>query len=124
MVNVTAYTNRQDNVQSLQSHHQRKETVKFSWHHMIKRFSFQPLKPLKNWLENLDVDNVKFARTLCQIIPAQCPFERDVTVFGKVLFHIPPLCKLNPFYEQLVLLRFKSLCYLADECGEDISAYC
>ncbi|WP_439638125.1 Mo-dependent nitrogenase C-terminal domain-containing protein [Spirulina sp.] len=91
---------------------------------MIKRFSFQPLKPLKNWLENLDVDNVKFARTLCQIIPAQCPFERDVTVFGKVLFHIPPLCKLNPFYEQLVLLRFKSLCYLADECGEDISAYC
>jgi hypothetical protein len=124
MVNVTAYTNHQNATQSLPSPHQRKETVKFSCHRVIKRFSFRPLQPLKNWLETLDVDNVKFARTLCQVIPAQCPFERDVTVFGKVLFHIPPLCKLNPFYEQLVMLRFKSLCYLADECGEDISAYC
>jgi hypothetical protein len=34
------------------------------------------------------------------------------------------MCKLNPFYEQLVGLRFKALCYLADVCGEDIAAYC
>ncbi|MFY8175362.1 Mo-dependent nitrogenase C-terminal domain-containing protein, partial [Planktothrix agardhii] len=27
-------------------------------------------------------------------------------------------------YEELVYLRFQALCYLADECGEDISAYC
>ena len=58
------------------------------------------------------------------MIPAQCPFERDVKVFGHTLFHIPPLCKLNPLYEEVVALRFRAMCYLADECGEDISAYC
>ncbi|MGC8711933.1 MAG: Mo-dependent nitrogenase C-terminal domain-containing protein [Leptodesmis sp.] len=31
---------------------------------------------------------------------------------------------LNPFYEQLVELRFKSLMYLAEQCGEDITFYC
>jgi hypothetical protein len=34
------------------------------------------------------------------------------------------MCKLNPFYEQVVGIRFRSLCYLADVCGEDITAYC
>jgi hypothetical protein len=40
--------------------------------------------------------------------------------FGRKLAHIPPLCKLNPLYEQLVGLRFRSMCYLVDECGEAI----
>ncbi|MEH1922571.1 Mo-dependent nitrogenase C-terminal domain-containing protein [Nostoc sp.] len=57
-------------------------------------------------------------------IPAQCPFERDITLFGRKLLHIPPMCKLNPLYEEVVGLRFKALCYLADECGEDVTAYC
>jgi Mo-dependent nitrogenase C-terminus len=39
-------------------------------------------------------------------------------------FHIPAMCKLNPAYEQLVELRFKALCFLADECGEDVTPYC
>lgn len=82
------------------------------------------LTPVRNWLEEIEVKNSQFAHFLCKLIPAQCPFERDVVVFGKKLFHIPPMCKLNPFYEQVVGLRFKALCYLADECGEDISAYC
>jgi hypothetical protein len=82
------------------------------------------LLPIKHWLESIEVSDTQFAHFLCKSIPAQCPFERDIIVFGKKLFHIPPMCKLNPFYEQVVYLRFKALSYLADECGEDISAYC
>jgi hypothetical protein len=57
------------------------------------------------------------------MIPAQCPFERDINLFGRKIAHIPPLCKLNPLYEQFVGLRFRSLSYLADDCGEDVSEY-
>ncbi|VXD20782.1 Mo-dependent nitrogenase C-terminal domain-containing protein [Planktothrix paucivesiculata] len=85
---------------------------------------FTPLRPLRHWLESIKIQDPKLAHRLCQLIPAQCPFERDIKVLGRVIFHIPPLCKLNPFYEELVYLRFQALCYLADECGEDISAYC
>lgn len=80
--------------------------------------------PLRQWLETIEIHNAVIAHFLCKLIPSQCPFERDVMVFGKKLFHIPPMCKLNPFYEQVVGLRFKALCFLADECGEDITAYC
>jgi hypothetical protein len=82
------------------------------------------IDPLRRWLEGIEIQNPKLAHLLCRAIPAQCPFERDVKLFGRKLFHIPPVCKLNPFYEQVVGLRFKALCYLADECGEDITAYC
>lgn len=86
--------------------------------------TFDPLLPLRQWLDNIQVQHPRFAHQICQLIPAQCPFERDVKVFGRTLFHIPPLCKLNPVYEQVVALRFRALCYLADVCGEDISQYC
>lgn len=82
------------------------------------------IRPLRNWLDELKVSDRQFAHRLCKFIPAQCPFERDVKVFGKTLFHIPPMCKLNPVYEEVVGLRFRAMCYLADECGEDISQYC
>ena len=72
----------------------------------------------------MDIDDPRVARFLCKMIPAQCPFERDVKLFGKKVVHIPPMCKLNPLYEQLVGLRFRSLCYLADDCGEDVSQFC
>jgi len=84
---------------------------------------FQPLKPLRQWLDNLTIHDRIFAHKLCALIPAQCPFERDVKVLGKTLFHIPPLCKLNPIYDELVYLRFRAMSYLADECGEDVSIY-
>jgi hypothetical protein len=87
-----------------------------------KRFDL--LQPLRQWLDNVEVHSPKRAHRLCQLIPAQCPFERDVKLFGRTLFHIPPMCKLNPLYEEVVALRFRALCYLADECGEDITAYC
>ena len=82
------------------------------------------LKPLRRWLDNIQVSDRQLAHRLCQTIPAQCPFERDIKLFGKTLLHIPPMCKLNPLYEEVVSLRFRALCYLADECGEDISQYC
>ncbi len=53
------------------------------------------------------------------MIPAQCPFERDVVLFGRKIVHIPPMCKLNPLYEQLVNLRFRALTYLAER-GEEV----
>lgn len=82
------------------------------------------LKPARTWLDGLEIDDPRVARFLCKMIPAQCPFERDVKLFGKKMVHIPPMCKLNPLYEQLVGLRFRSLCYLADDCGEDVSQFC
>jgi hypothetical protein len=82
------------------------------------------LQPVRQWVESIEIHNPKVARLLCKIIPAQCPFERDITFFGHTVLHIPPLCKLNPLYTQFVSLRFKSLTYLADECGEDVTPYC
>lgn len=81
------------------------------------------LNPVKKWLDGMDINDPRVARFLCKMIPPQCPFERDIKLFGKKIVHIPPMCKLNPLYEQLVGLRFRSLSYLADECEEDISAY-
>jgi Mo-dependent nitrogenase C-terminus len=83
-----------------------------------------PLSRARRWLEDLEIQNPKLARFFCQTIPAQCPFERSINLFNQTVFQIPPLCKLNPLYEQLVALRFRSLCYLADQCGEDITRYC
>jgi Mo-dependent nitrogenase C-terminus len=85
---------------------------------------FDIFKPLRKWLDNLDVASPQLAHKLCRVIPAQCPFERDLKLFGHVLLHIPPMCKLNPVYDEVVTLRFRAMCYLADECGEDISQYC
>ncbi|GBF82858.1 Mo-dependent nitrogenase C-terminal domain-containing protein [Aphanothece sacrum] len=81
------------------------------------------LHPLKDWLDGMDIHDPRLARFICKMIPSQCPFERDIKLFGHKIVHIPPLCKLNPLYEQLVGLRFRSLCYLSDDCKEDISEY-
>lgn len=86
--------------------------------------AFDPLQPVRQWMDRVEVKSPELAHRLCKLIPAQCPFERDVKLFGRTVFHIPPMCKLNPLYEEVVALRFRALCYLADECGEDISAYC
>ncbi|MBH8564033.1 Mo-dependent nitrogenase C-terminal domain-containing protein [Nostoc sp. CENA67] len=82
------------------------------------------LEPLRNWLDEIEVQNRKLAHLIAKLIPAQCPFERDLVLFGRKIVHIPPMCKLNPLYEQFIGLRFRALCYLADQCGEDIQSYC
>lgn len=68
--------------------------------------------PVRKWLDKIEVNDPKFAQFLCRIIPAQCPFEQDIVLFGYKIAHIPAMCKLNPFYEQLVGLRFRALCCL------------
>jgi tellurite resistance protein len=82
------------------------------------------LTPVKDWLDGWEVHDPRVARFVCKMIPPQCPFERDVVLFGRKIVHIPPMCKLNPLYEQLVGMRFRALCYLADDCKEDVSSYC
>lgn len=83
----------------------------------------QPLKPLRDWLDRLEVDDPRLAKFVCKMVPSQCPFERDITLFGRKTVHIPPMCKLNPLYEQLVGLRFRAMTYLSDDLGEDITPY-
>lgn len=95
-----------------------------SLHQPVKKPAFDIMQPLRQWIDKVEVRNPKLAHSLCKLIPAQCPFERDVKLFGRKLFHIPPMCQLNPVYEEIVGLRFRALCYLADECGEDITVYC
>lgn len=82
-----------------------------------------PLQPVRQWLDAIEIHDPKLARFLSKAIPAQCPFERDIKLFGHLIAHIPPLCKLNPLYDQLTGLRFRALCYLVDQCGEDIQSF-
>jgi tellurite resistance protein len=81
------------------------------------------LQPVKKWLDGMNVNDPRVARFLCKMIPSECPFERDIKLFGKKIVHIPPMCKINPLYDQLVGLRFRSLSFLADDCKEDITPY-
>ncbi|XHX81303.1 MAG: Mo-dependent nitrogenase C-terminal domain-containing protein [Stenomitos frigidus ULC029] len=82
------------------------------------------MQPLRRWLSELEIRDRNSARLLCSLIPARCPFERTFNFFGRTVLSIPPLCKLNPFYNELVALRFRSLCYLAEVVGDDISRFC
>ncbi|MDD1415885.1 nitrogenase [Dolichospermum sp. ST_con] len=81
------------------------------------------LTPLRHWLDGLDIQDPRVARFLCKMIPSQCPFERDVTLFGRKIVHIPPMCKINPLYEQMVGLRFRALSYLADVYSENLARF-
>jgi len=58
----------------------------------------------------------------CQLIPASCPFERDIKFFNRILLHILSLYKLNPLYEQLLGLRFRAL-LLAEQTGEEAKMF-
>ncbi|WP_448527572.1 Mo-dependent nitrogenase C-terminal domain-containing protein [Parathermosynechococcus lividus] len=78
---------------------------------------------LRQWLLTLPVETPAIAHRICRWIPAQCPFARRISLWGRPVITIPPLCKLNPFYEEIILLRFRALTYLSDVCGEDISQY-
>ncbi|NMG17927.1 Mo-dependent nitrogenase C-terminal domain-containing protein [Brasilonema bromeliae] len=87
-----------------------------------KSGSFEILYPLRRLVDGIQVKNARLAHLICQIIPCCCPFERSIKLFGHT-FHIPPLCKLNPLYDNFVGLRFRALSYLTDECGEDVTKY-
>ena len=109
------------------------ETLNLKWLTRLQRVRFIPstkqnkvdlLSPLRRWLDNMAIDNSAFAHRICKMIPSQCPFEREIKLLGRTLVKIPPMCKLNPLYNELISLRFRAICYLADTCGEDISIYC
>ncbi len=90
----------------------------------IKIKTIDILYPVKHWLDNIEVKNSSTAHFICQLIPSQCPFAKQIKFHDRTLITIPPLCKLNPLYGNLMDLKFRCLTYLADTCGEDISAYC
>jgi hypothetical protein len=75
------------------------------------------LDGMRRFLDGIEPSDPEVARFLVRLIPAQCPFERDVKLFGWKVVHIPPMCKINPLYEQLVGLRFRCLCRL-EESGD------
>jgi tellurite resistance protein len=81
------------------------------------------LEPVKEWLDHIDIHDSRIANLICKVVPSQCPFEKDIVLFGRKIMHIPAMCEINPLYDQLVGLRFRSLCYLAEK-GEDVSKYC
>lgn len=87
------------------------------------RSKFTLLGSMRQWLDNLEICNPRIAQWLCQLIPAQCPFERNLKLWGYTVVHIPPMCKLNPLYEELMGLRFRALSYLADKCNQDVTPY-
>ena len=85
--------------------------------------SFNPFQFLQQRLDSWEIKEESIARRIVKLIPAQCPFEREIEMFGRVILKIPALCQLNPLYEQLIGLRFRALCFLADSCEEDITPY-
>jgi len=97
-----------------------RENLESAPHH--KEHHPKLLEPVKEWLDHMDIRDSRLANLICKVVPAQCPFERDVVLFGRKIMHIPAMCEINPLYDQLVGLRFRSLSYLADK-GEDISKY-
>jgi hypothetical protein len=69
------------------------------------------LTRLQAQFDHIEITNPKMAQLICLMVPDRCPFERRINAFGYVI-QIPALCKLNPFYRQLIHLRLKSLNYL------------
>lgn len=92
--------------------------------HSVRKQKLDLLSPMRQWLDNVEIKNSAAAHRICKSIPSQCPFEREVKFFGRTIVKIPPMCKLNPLYNEVVGLRFRAICYLADVCGEDVSIYC
>jgi len=67
------------------------------------------LQRLRNYLNHLEIRDPKIAKLICQLVPPSCPFERRIKLWGKTLLVIPPLCHLNPLYNELISLRFRAL---------------
>ncbi|MBL1208857.1 Mo-dependent nitrogenase C-terminal domain-containing protein [Geminocystis sp. GBBB08] len=90
---------------------------------VINKTFLSPLKIIKIKLEKLEIKEKETAKKIVRLIPNQCPFAKEIRLFNLYLGKIPPLCKLNPFYEDLMILRFRALSFLC-EIGEDITPYC
>jgi hypothetical protein len=60
-----------------------------------KFFAIDIFSPLRQWLNHIEFSDRQFAEKICHLIPASCPFERDVSAFGYT-YHIPPLQDQSP----------------------------
>ena len=87
---------------------------------LLSKIIFDLFQPIRHLLDKIEIRDRKLARLIFKLIPSQCPFEREIRLFGRSVVYIPPLGKLNAVYEQLVSLRFRATCYLVDRCGETI----
>ncbi|MBD2392703.1 hypothetical protein H6G11_00330 [Cyanobacterium aponinum FACHB-4101] len=92
-------------------------SLKSRWH--LPRFEFKwhkidLLLPLRSWLDNIEITDSVTAHRINNLIPAECPFARKITIFNRTILTIPPLCKLNPVYDNLMALKFRCLTYLAE----------
>ncbi|HIK38424.1 MAG: Mo-dependent nitrogenase C-terminal domain-containing protein [Geminocystis sp.] len=76
---------------------------------------FDPLSPLKKWIDSIEIKDEKTARIIDELIPSQCPFAREIRCFNRTILKIPPLCKLNPLYDNLMALKFRAVCYLESQ---------
>lgn len=69
----------------------------------------------QQWIDSIEIKETYLANIIVRLIPATCPFARKIYWRQKrVVLSIPPLCKLNPLYEQLMFLRFRALSFLAE----------
>lgn len=95
----------------------------FGYNKLWKSLFISPFNYIKNKLDAWEIKEKKMAQKIVALIPSQCPFAKDIYWYNQKIITIPPLCKLNPFYENLMMLRFKALCFLS-EMGEDVTPYC
>ncbi len=79
------------------------------------------LFPLRQALNHIEIRQAHTAHLLCRLIPGRCPFARTFRL-GTYQVSIPPLCQLNPLYEELMALRMRALDYLTTH-GVDITPY-
>lgn len=95
----------------------------FGYNMVGKGLLISPFNYIKNKLDSWEIKEKEVAKKIVNLIPSQCPFAKEIYLYDRKIITIPPLCKLNPFYENLMILRFRALCFLT-EMGEDITPYC
>lgn len=78
------------------------------------------LTSIRQWIDSIEIKNSRIAQLICGLIPPTCPFARTITFFNRTLFTIPPLCHFNPFYEELIALRFRALIFLSEQLPVNI----
>ncbi len=76
-------------------------------------FNLATIESIQKRLESILIDNLLIAQLICSLIPSHCPFAREIRLFDRMIVRIPPLCKLNPFYDLLMAWRFQASSYLA-----------
>ncbi len=80
----------------------------------ISQQSEEILHKIRQKIEEFEIRNPYTAQILCKLIPASCPFARNLQFFGHTFCRIPPLCKLNPLYTSLMILRFRALTFISE----------